>query len=75
MKIEWKYEHHKVLDRLHFDFDINGDLTDEQVLEIDDKVSDYLQMHGLGEADGHTTVNTTGRLCEDILWYMVDCGA
>ncbi len=75
MKIEWKPEHRKILDKIHFGFDINGELTDDQIIEIDDKVSDYLQMHGLGEADGNPTVNTTGRLCEDILWYMADCGA
>lgn len=75
MKIEWKPEHHKVLDKIHFDFDVNGDLTDEQILEIDEKVMDYLQMHGLGEAHGHTTVNPTGRICEHIIDYMVDCGA
>lgn len=75
MKFEWEPKHRKVLDKIHFDFDIDGDLTDDQVLEIDEKVSDYLQIHGLGEADGHTTVNPTGRLCEDILCYMVDCGA
>lgn len=73
VKFEWKPEHRKVLDKIRFDFDVSGELTDEQVLEIDDKVTDYFQMHGLGEDDGHTTVNPTGRLCEDILGYMVDC--
>lgn len=75
MKFEWKPEHRKVLDKIHFDFNIDGDLTDEQVLEVDDKVTDYFQMHGLGETDGHTTVNPTGRICEHIIDYMIDCGA
>lgn len=75
MKIEWKPEHRKVLEKIHFDFDINGELTDEQIIEIDEKVWDYLQMHGLGEANGHTTVTPTGRICEHIIDYMVDCGA
>ncbi len=75
VKFEWLSEHRKILDKIHFDFDIDGELTDDQVLEVDDKVTDYFQMHGLGEADGHTTVNPTGRLCENILGYMVDCGA
>ncbi len=76
MKFEWKSDHRKVLDKIHFDFDIDGELTDDQVLEIDDKVTDYLQMHGLGEDnEGHTTVNPTGRICEHIIDYMLDCGA
>jgi len=76
MKFEWKPEHRKVLDKIHFDFDINGELTDEQVIEVDEKVTDYLQTHGFcDDADGHTTVNQTGRICEHIIDYMVDCGA
>ncbi|MDE7399664.1 MAG: hypothetical protein K2N06_09075 [Oscillospiraceae bacterium] len=75
MKIEWKPEHRKVLNKISFEFDIDGELTDEQMLEIDDKVWDYLQMHGLGNSGGHTTVNPTGRICEHIIDYMVDCGA
>lgn len=75
MKFQWQPEHRKILDKIRFDFDIDGNLTDDQILEPDDKVTDYFQMHGLGKSNGHTTVNPTGRLCEDILGYMVDNGA
>lgn len=75
MKFEWKPEHRKVLDKISFDFDIDGELTDDQVLEIDEKVTDYLQMHGFGGTNENMTVNPTGRICEHIIDYMVDCGA
>lgn len=63
-KIEWQPEHFKVLNKIKFDFDIKCDMTDEQILEIDEKVSDYLAMHGFGKNDD---ITPTGRICESIL--------
>lgn len=63
-KIEWQPEHFKVLDKIKVDFDVRCDMTDEQVLEIDEKVSDYLAMHGFGKNDD---ITPTGRICESIL--------
>lgn len=63
-KIEWQPEHFKVLDKIKFDFDVRCDMTDEQVLEIDEKVSNYLAMHGFGKNDD---ITPTGRICESIL--------
>lgn len=63
-KIEWQPEHFKVLDKIKVDFDVRSDMTDEQVLEIDEKVSDYLAMHGFGKNDD---ITPTGRICESIL--------
>lgn len=66
-KLEWQPEHFKVLDKIKVDFDVKGEMTDEQVLELDEKVSDYFALHGLGGDKEHTTVNPTGRICESIL--------
>lgn len=63
-KIEWQPEHFKVLDKIKVDFDVRCDMTDEQVLEIDEKVSNYLAMHGFGKNDD---ITPTGRICESIL--------
>lgn len=63
-KLDWKPEHFKVLDNIKLDFDVKGSMTDEQVLEIDEKVSDYLAMHGFGKNDD---ITPTGRICESIL--------
>ena len=63
-KIKWKPEHFRVLDNIKVNFDVNSCMTDEQIIELDDKVSDYLAMHGLGKNDG---VTPTGRICESIL--------
>ena len=63
-KIKWKPEHFRVLDNIKVDFDVNSCMTDEQIIELDDKVSDYLTMHGLGKNDD---VTPTGRICESIL--------
>ncbi len=63
-KIEWKPEHFGILNKIKVDFDVKDELTDEQVLELDEKVSDYLAMHGFGKDDN---ITPTGRMCESIL--------
>lgn len=63
-KVKWQPEHFKILDKIKVDFDVNGEMTDDQVLELDDKVYDYFAMHGIGKNDD---VTPTGRICESIL--------
>ncbi len=63
-KLEWQPEHFKVLDKIKVDFDVKGEMTDEQILELDEKVSDYFSMHGIAKNDD---VTPTGRICESIL--------
>lgn len=63
-RIEWKPDHFKILDKIQINFDVNSNMTDNQVLELDNKVCDYFAMHGIGKND---EVNPTGRICESIL--------
>lgn len=63
-KLKWEPEHFKILDNIKVDFDVKGSMTDEQILELDEKVTDYLAMHGFGKNDD---ITPTGRLCESIL--------
>ena len=68
-KVTWQPEHFKILDKINVDFDVNGEMTDDQVLELDDKVYDYFAMHGIGKNDD---VTPTGRICESILGILSD---
>lgn len=63
-KLNWKPEHFKVLDNIRLDFDVKDNMTDEQILELDEKVSDYLSVHGIGKNDD---ITPTGQICESIL--------
>lgn len=57
-------KHSEILEKLGLPTDFSA-LTDEQYNEIDDKVCDEMQRHGINETgDG---LNDHGELCVDIL--------
>ncbi|MGE5627819.1 MAG: hypothetical protein ACM3X7_06845 [Solirubrobacterales bacterium] len=64
MKLDFNEKQIELLNKIGFDFNVSGPLTDEQILEIDDKVSNYFAAKGLGNND---VVNETGQICESIM--------
>ena len=63
MKINFTENQLELLKKIDFDFNLTDDLTDEQILEIDDKITDCFALKGL-ESD---TVNDVGVICESII--------
>lgn len=64
MKLDFNEKQIELLNKIGFDFNIMGELSDENILEIDDKVSDYFAYNGIGDND---TVNHVGLVCESIM--------
>lgn len=64
MKLDFNKEQFEVLNKIGFDFDVTSELSDDEILEIDDKVSDYFAYHGIGDNDA---VNDVGLICESIM--------
>ncbi len=69
MKLNFNEEQIRVLSEIGFNFDFLGDLSDDEILEIDEKVSDYFAYHGLSDDD---TVNEVGLICESIMDILGD---
>jgi len=53
-----------LLNKIGFSFDVAEELSDDEILEIDEKVSDYFAYHGIATND---RVNEIGLLCESIM--------
>ena len=64
MKLNFNETQIELLNKIGFDFDVTGILSDDEIIEIDEKVSDYFAYNGLGDND---TVNDVGKLCESIM--------
>lgn len=64
MKLNFNKEQIELLNKIVFDFDVTSELSDDEILEIDDKVSDYFAYNGLGDKD---EVNDVGSICESIM--------
>lgn len=62
--MEWNENQIKILDRLKLDFDPSGKLTDDQIVALENAVSEHLALHGIGVNDD---VTPTGIICESIL--------
>lgn len=69
MKINFTLEQLKLLKQIGFDFDVTKDLTGEQILEIDEVVTDYLQRKGINSKD---ELNDIGLICESIIDLLSD---
>ena len=63
MKINFTENQLELLKKIDFDFNLTDDLTDEQILEIDDKITDCFALKGLVS----DTVNDVGVICESII--------
>lgn len=71
MSFPWSETQKKCLEKMNIPFDFNGDLSDDEILKLDDIVTDYMMMHCISNDE----VTPTGRICESIIDTMVDCGA
>jgi hypothetical protein len=69
MKLTFSENQIELLQKIPFDFDISGDLTDDQILEIDERVDDYFAHHGITDDDD---VNEVGVVCESIIDLISD---
>lgn len=63
MRLDFNNEQLKLLENMEFDFDVSGNLSEEELEVLDESVSDYLVTHGLDGDD----VNQVGIVCESIL--------
>ena len=63
MRLEFNNKQLRLLEDMKFDFDVSGNLSEEELEELDESVSDYLSTHGLDGDD----VNEIGIVCESIL--------
>lgn len=68
MTADFNYEQKKLLNKIGVRTDFNSDMSDDEAADFIDKVSEYLQLHGLTD-DG---VNEVGKLCESILDIIAD---
>ena len=68
MKIDFTEKQLGVLRSSGLTFDLDEDLSEEQLLEMDEKVSDYFAYHGIEGDD----VNEVGVVCESILDIIAD---
>ena len=64
MKIKFSEQELAIMKKAEVSFDASGKLDDEDLLEIDELVSEYLMYEGMDE-EGN--VNEEGRICEQIL--------
>ncbi|MDU3526424.1 hypothetical protein [Clostridium sp.] len=64
MKLNFNKEQIELLNKIGFDFDVTSELSDDEIFEIDDKVSDYFAYNGLSDED---QVNDIGLICESIM--------
>lgn len=69
MKLDFNEKQIELLNKIRFSFDILGDLNDAEILEIDEKVSDYFADKGINADD---TLNDVGLICESIMDVLGD---
>lgn len=64
MKFTFTDEEIEVMQKAGITFDVTKNLDSEDLLEIDDLVSEYLMYEGINEDD---TLNEDGVICEQIM--------
>lgn len=65
MKIDFDNKQMDLLNKIGFPFSLSEDLSDYDILLIDEKVSEYFQLNGID----NDRVNDIGLVCESI----IDC--
>lgn len=68
MKIPFNQDQLNLLKIIGFDFDIAANLTSKQIVEIIEKVSEYLQLYGMG----NNGLKPVGIDCENLLDFLAD---
>lgn len=71
MSFPWSETQKKCLEKMNIPFDFNSDLSTDEILKLDDIVTDYMMMNCISNDE----VTPTGRICESIIDTMVDCRA
>lgn len=69
MKLSFNNEQVDLLKQMNFKFDFRAELNDDQILELDEKVSDYFALNGL---DSSSEVNQIGIICESIIDMLAE---
>lgn len=69
MILEFNTEQIEVLKKFNLDFDFTGDLSDEQIVEIEDEAMDYYLAEGRISED---VPNQVGLICESIVDLIHD---
>lgn len=65
MKIDFDNKQMDLLNKIGFPFSLSEDFSDDDILLIDEKVSEYFQLNGID----NDRVNDIGLVCESI----IDC--
>ena len=65
MKIDFDNKQIDLLNKIGFPLSLSEDLSDDDILLIDEKVSEYFQLNGID----NDKVNDIGMVCESI----IDC--
>ena len=67
--MKFNSEQSALLRKIDPNIDLTNELSDDFLLELEDKVSDYFALHGLANKN---QVNDTGRRCEEIMDILAD---
>jgi hypothetical protein len=70
MKLQFNKEQVQILTKIGFPFDFLDDLTDDEILFIDEKVMDYFEEYCI--LDGGNDVSKEGQICESIIDLIAD---
>lgn len=69
MKMNFTPQQCDLLKKMDIRFDVRGNLDENQLLDLDTVVTDYLIENGIEEDE---TVNADGKICESILKMLAE---
>ncbi|MBE5963001.1 MAG: hypothetical protein E7256_16750 [Lachnospiraceae bacterium] len=69
MKMNFTPQQCDVLKKMDIRFNVSGNLDENQLLDLDTVVTDYLIENGIEEDE---TVNEEGKICESILKMLAE---
>lgn len=69
MKLKFTQQQYDLLKKLDISYDVRGNLSDGQILDMETVVTEYLVENGIEEDE---TVNAEGKICESILELLSD---
>lgn len=67
--MKFNSEQLNLLRKIAPDTDFSSELSDDILLELEDKVSDYFALHGLANQN---QVSNAGRICEEIMDILAE---
>lgn len=69
MKMKFTPQQCDIMQKMDIRFDVRGNLDENQLLDLDTVVTDYLIENGIEEDE---TVNEEGKICESILKMLAE---